>query len=84
MSPAETKGLLLISHNLGVISGLFVDMVLRPKKKEREKKTVRQHYFDDDCSYYYYFFFLTQKCKISTAFSSNQPGWGGHLPVLTR
>lgn len=43
-SPAETKGLLLITNNLGVIRGLFVDMAPLPKEKEK-KKTASPHFF---------------------------------------
>lgn len=36
MSPVRTKGLLLITQNLGVISFLLVDIAPIPKKKEQK------------------------------------------------
>lgn len=41
MSPAKTKGLLLITHDLGVISCQFVDMAPLPKKRRKNS----QHFF---------------------------------------
>lgn len=81
-SPIETKGLLLITNNLGVIRGLFVDMAPLPKEKENSQSALIH---SNTCSivgfFFLFLFFLDTHVKFQWLSPKTS---GGHLLVPAR